>query len=245
MSGRHAEISRRFENGEHCWYLKDLQSTNGTFVRASTIILNHEQEFLIGSGRFRFEVPHGRRNQRRRSNPRCNATRKWESLAGSRAVMPDCSRCSSTFLPGVPGGASRFASRNTGWAAIRPSARSSSMTRWSISRHARVYRDEKNRWIIANARSRNGLWARIQEVESRAWRVLSVRRTAVFLQGALTSSDRLEFDEAGPLISSAADRPLLGTFSGCIRGHSLHHAGVHVVHRVDSPIMSAVCSFFL
>ena len=31
-------------------------------------------------------------------------------------------------------------------------------------RHARVYRDEKNRWIIANARSRNGLWARIQEV---------------------------------------------------------------------------------
>ena len=33
ISGRHAEISRRLENGEHCWYLKDLQSTNGTFVR--------------------------------------------------------------------------------------------------------------------------------------------------------------------------------------------------------------------
>src|SRR5262249_24579521 len=34
MSGRHAQISRRFENGEYRWFLKDLQSTNGTFVRA-------------------------------------------------------------------------------------------------------------------------------------------------------------------------------------------------------------------
>ena len=57
MSGRHAEIGRRHENGEHCWYLKDLQSTNGTFVRASTVILSHEQEILIGGRRFRFEVP--------------------------------------------------------------------------------------------------------------------------------------------------------------------------------------------
>ena len=71
ISGRHAEISRRFENGEHCWYLKDLQSTNGTFVRASTVILSHEQEVLIGSGRFRFEVPADRPpSRRRRSNPR-------------------------------------------------------------------------------------------------------------------------------------------------------------------------------
>ena len=57
ISGRHAEISRRHENGEHHWYLKDLQSTNGTFVRAATVILSQDQEVLIGGGRFRFEVP--------------------------------------------------------------------------------------------------------------------------------------------------------------------------------------------
>ena len=39
FSRRHAEINRRFENGEHRWYLKDMQSTNGTFVRAATVIL--------------------------------------------------------------------------------------------------------------------------------------------------------------------------------------------------------------
>ena len=70
ISGRHAEISRRYENGEHCWYLKDLQSTNGTFVRAATVILSHEQEFLIGSRRFRFELPIAARTACRQSKPR-------------------------------------------------------------------------------------------------------------------------------------------------------------------------------
>ena len=78
-------------------------------------------------------------------------------------------------------------------------------------RHARMYRDEKNRWIIANARSRNGLWARIQEV-SLGRGVLSVRRTAVFLQGALTGSADPRVNEAGAADFTTADCPLPGTF---------------------------------
>src|SRR5689334_8946084 len=35
ISGRHAEIVRRPEGGQFRWYLRDLQSTNGTFVRAA------------------------------------------------------------------------------------------------------------------------------------------------------------------------------------------------------------------
>ena len=133
ISGRHAEISRRYENGEHCWYLKDLQSTNGTFVRASTVILSHEQEVLIGGGRFRFEVPDGRRTRRPVIESAANATRKWESLvgfadgrgvaAGARRHFPWASRAA------VP--ASR--ARTTGWAAIQASARSWSMIRWWIA----------------------------------------------------------------------------------------------------------------
>ena len=107
MSGQHAEISRRFENGEHCWYLKDLQSTNGTFVRASTIILSHEQEFLIGSRRFRFELPMAP-EQPAAPEPEINATRKWESLGGRAAARPGGVPTSSTSLPVVPTGGSRL-----------------------------------------------------------------------------------------------------------------------------------------
>ncbi len=163
VSGRHAEVSRRFENGEHCWYLKDLQSTNGTFVRAATVILNHEQEVLIGSGRFRFEVPAGLAESAPAIESEVNATRKWESLAGPRAVT-GLQPAFVDISPGRPG--RRFALREQEhWVGRDPSQCSIVINDPMVDKkHARVYRDERNRWTIANARSRNGLWARIQEV---------------------------------------------------------------------------------
>ena len=83
ISGRHAEINRRFENGEHRWYLRDMQSTNGTFVRASTIHLSHEQEFLIGGRRFRFEVP-VIPPEPASTGSQPNATRKWQAIPGAQ-----------------------------------------------------------------------------------------------------------------------------------------------------------------
>ena len=85
ISGRHVELSRRFENGEHCWYLKDLQSTNGTFVRASTVTLSHEQELLIGSRRFRFDVP-AAPSSRRRSNPKATRRASGNRSAAQRSI---------------------------------------------------------------------------------------------------------------------------------------------------------------
>jgi pSer/pThr/pTyr-binding forkhead associated (FHA) protein len=162
ISGRHAEISRRYENGEHCWYLKDLQSTNGTFVRASTVVLSHEQEFLLGSRRFRYEVP-AVPEQAAAVEPAINATRKWESLAGSSAVS-GLQPALVDVSPGRPG--QRFPLREQEhWLGRDPTQCSIVVDDPMVNRrHARVYRDEKNRWIVANARSRNGLWARIQDV---------------------------------------------------------------------------------
>jgi pSer/pThr/pTyr-binding forkhead associated (FHA) protein len=163
ISGRHAEVSRRFENGEHCWYLKDLQSTNGTFVRASTVILHHEQEIVIGSGRFRFEVPADPPESAPAIESEVNATRKWESVSGSRSVA-GLQPALVDISPGRAG--RRFALREQEyWVGRDPSQCAIVVNDPMVDKkHARVYRDEKNRWIIANARSRNGLWARIQEV---------------------------------------------------------------------------------
>jgi pSer/pThr/pTyr-binding forkhead associated (FHA) protein len=162
ISGRHAEISRRHENGEYCWYLKDLQSTNGTFVRAATVILSHEQEFLIGSRRFRFELPVVR-DQPVVTEAARNATRKWESLSGSPAVS-GAQPVLVDVSPGRPG--QRFPLREQDTWLGRDRAQCSIVVDDPMvdRRHARVYRDEKSRWVIANARSRNGVWARIQEV---------------------------------------------------------------------------------
>jgi hypothetical protein len=162
MSGQHAEISRRFENGEHCWYLKDLQSTNGTFVRASTVILSHEQEFLVGGRRFRFELPVAA-EQKAAVDAESNATRKWESLGGAAAMPGGLPK----LVDVSPGRADRRFPLAAGeqWLGRDPTQCSIVVDDPMVDRrHARVYRDEKNRWIIANARSRNGLWARIQEV---------------------------------------------------------------------------------
>jgi pSer/pThr/pTyr-binding forkhead associated (FHA) protein len=163
ISSKHAEISRRHENGEHHWYLRDLQSTNGTFVRAATVILSQDQEVLIGGGRFRFEVPATPAESAPMIDSAANATRKWESLAGSPTVsgLPPVL---VDISPGRPG--RRFALREQEyWVGRDPSQSSIVVDDPMVDRrHARVYRDEKNRWIIANAKSRNGLWARIQEV---------------------------------------------------------------------------------
>jgi hypothetical protein len=54
MSARHAEIQRRQRSDGFEWYLVDLNSTNGTFVRAARARLKHDDELLLGSQRYRF-----------------------------------------------------------------------------------------------------------------------------------------------------------------------------------------------
>src|SRR5262245_61240417 len=56
MSGRHAEISRQKGPKGYRWLLTDLQSSNGTFVRAGSTVLRSGNELLIGQGRYRFEA---------------------------------------------------------------------------------------------------------------------------------------------------------------------------------------------
>src|SRR5947209_14794544 len=54
VSNRHAEIARVNEGGRQSWYLTDLDSTNGTYVRVSEALLRDGQELLLGSRRYRF-----------------------------------------------------------------------------------------------------------------------------------------------------------------------------------------------
>ena len=58
MSSSHAEIARRDYGGKHAWILSDLGSSNGTYVRARSVTLRPGIIILIGSKRFRFDLPY-------------------------------------------------------------------------------------------------------------------------------------------------------------------------------------------
>jgi hypothetical protein len=168
MSGRHAEIVRRSDGNGWSWHLRDLGSTNGTFVRASTVMLGHDQEFMVGVRLFRFE---GTAPIAGAEEPASKAvtTRKWE-------VPPRAGVGAGGTIPGASPPALVEISKG---AAVRRHAltegeywlgRDASTCAVVVDdpfvdpRHARLYRDEKGRWVLVNERSRNGLWARVAEV---------------------------------------------------------------------------------
>jgi len=162
MSGRHAEISRRLEHGAYRWYLKDLQSTNGTFVRVTSVVLAHQQEFLAGSRRFRFQAPAPPADPGGPTSPG-NATRKWQTLSPADLA----SALHPTLVEITAGAVERtfVLSQQEQWLGRDPTSCSIVTDDPMIDRkHVRIFRDGNNRWVAANAQTVNGLWARVHEI---------------------------------------------------------------------------------
>jgi len=59
MSSRHAEIIREGVRPPYTWFLRDLGSTNGTFVRCDNAPLRTDRLIMLGSRRFRLHMPGG------------------------------------------------------------------------------------------------------------------------------------------------------------------------------------------
>lgn len=57
VSSRHAELLREGVKGRYRWVLRDLGSSNGTFVRCGNTPLSPDQLILLGSHRLRFHLP--------------------------------------------------------------------------------------------------------------------------------------------------------------------------------------------
>ncbi len=164
MSGRHAEILRRLEGGRWQWYLRDLQSTNGTFVRVAGGILRDDQEILIGGSCFRFESSHVDEGADTTSAPGAVAsTRKF--VGGSVAQF--AAQMNPTLIALTPDGAEKRypLDRPELWVGRDRAACSIVLEDPLVSpKHARLFRDPKGKWMIQNNRSLNGLWMRITEV---------------------------------------------------------------------------------
>jgi pSer/pThr/pTyr-binding forkhead associated (FHA) protein len=57
VSGRHAEIIREGAATPYRWVLRDLGSSNGTFVCCSGTVLRPDRLIILGSRRFRLQLP--------------------------------------------------------------------------------------------------------------------------------------------------------------------------------------------
>jgi pSer/pThr/pTyr-binding forkhead associated (FHA) protein len=164
MSARHAELVRQAERGRYRWYLVDCQSTNGTYVRIGKAILRHGQEFLIGSGRYRFDaaVPGAAQlaEEPQPDETRPKGTRGWEMISPAD-VLP-----SLVHLTPQGEGERFVLSKTDNWLGRDPVQCTVVLSKDPLvnPRHARLHRDTRGRWQLENASSLNGTWLRVNKI---------------------------------------------------------------------------------
>lgn len=154
MSGRHLEIGRQLIKGRWRWILADLSSTNGTFVRVSSIALKPGQELLLGGRRYRFEL----------DVPPVPAlmpgvTQGWQAGQaglGAAALVE--------LLP--QGEGQRYPLTQAEHYVGRDRRQCSVVIDDPLldSRHARLYRNRREQWHLAAAGTVNGVWLRVNRV---------------------------------------------------------------------------------
>jgi pSer/pThr/pTyr-binding forkhead associated (FHA) protein len=162
MSGRHAELTRELEKGRHRWYLTDLRSTNGTYVRTSHTLLRNGQEFLIGGRRFRFEAaaPVDAVAAGAEEEAAPPGTRGWQGPPPNQ-ILP-----SVVEITAQGPGSRNFLNRAEHWIG-RDAVRCDIVLADDplvSPRHARLFLDPKGRWRLENAQSLNGTWVRIERM---------------------------------------------------------------------------------
>ena len=159
ISSKHLEIVRRVEGNSWRWSVRDLGSRNGTFFRVSRCRVRNQFEFLMGSCRYRLNVP-------TETVSDADTDREEPETQSWAAVLLDS--LAKAFSPHL----SRFEGDNE--VASYPLAEEmvigSDPAKSQItvddpllsSRHARLTRQPNGMWKIEDLRSRNGTWMRIE-----------------------------------------------------------------------------------
>jgi pSer/pThr/pTyr-binding forkhead associated (FHA) protein len=165
ISARHAEIGRRLADDRYRWYIRDLGSTNGTFVRTLRAVLLDGQEFVIGGMRYRFDLnqcpdePGGAMRKERadllsRGRPSRFAAASEPTIPSLVEINPDGEGMQYTL------------SDPETWIGRDPVVCAVVVDHPCVSpTHAVIKTKRNGRWVIENARSCDGTWLRIHEIE--------------------------------------------------------------------------------
>lgn len=161
ISSRHLRIYRTLLHGRWQWRVKDLGSTNGTYRRIRSSPLEHRQEILVGTRRFRFDQDPSRAAVGESEYDPPNATRAWKL----GAILP--AGPAATLVELLPSGDGRrfLLGQSEQWigSAAKPGAVVIADDPYVSPMHARLVRDLQGGWSIHDGPSRNGTWLRIDE----------------------------------------------------------------------------------
>ena len=158
MSGNHAELRCQKQKGRFRWFLIDRKSTNGSFVRAVRASLSRETELIIGGRRYLFQLPEPGKDVVDTAAVQTQAYRA-PSRSMIEQFVPQLIECgvsdenAKSFAIGgevYVGGDSRCQITIEDDPFINP-------------RHARLYQDETERWMIEDQKSLNGVWIRVKK----------------------------------------------------------------------------------
>jgi pSer/pThr/pTyr-binding forkhead associated (FHA) protein len=166
MSARHVEITYQLIDGAHRWIVTDLQSMHGLFVRVSRTVLADRAEFLVGSGRYRFESGQPPRTEvletiRQTPEAALDETQHWPEGTGTVPLRP----AAVTELLGRETGNRTLLVKPDYWIGTDPTC---PICRpddpFCEPRHARIFQGKNEGWRIEHNKTQNGLWLRMAQV---------------------------------------------------------------------------------
>lgn len=167
ISGKHCEIRREVKEGEFRWYVADLKSTNGTFVKIEEGLLRHQQEIYIGSRRYRFEsAPLGDTSASGDRNEDRSGTQEWQV-----ATVANPDKFAPSLVDLTPGSEEKTYQLTGDSPQLGSDAAKSSVViegdPFLNPAHCRFIRRENGDWCIEDLGSKNGTWMRISSVRVR------------------------------------------------------------------------------
>jgi pSer/pThr/pTyr-binding forkhead associated (FHA) protein len=163
MSGRHAAITCRFVDQAYRWFLTDLDSTNGTFVKASSCVLEHNSVVILGMHRYRFNMaPKGAIAVDQEIDLENMQTMGWKSVESKAPKQPNSTLIRIT--PEGEAGTYELAGKHVRIGSDPQQCHlmiSDDPMLGSV--HATMTLDEYHRWHLKDESSRNGIWLSVSE----------------------------------------------------------------------------------
>lgn len=163
ISSRHVEITLQTVGGLPRWVVTDLQSTHGMYVRVSRTALADKAEFLVGNGRYRFDIPLAgafATTEVMPGEPSFGKTHGWDD--GPGPFRPPA----LTELLGREVGNRTLLVKDEYWIGSDPSCYACRPDDpFCEPRHARLYRGgAKGGWHVEHNKTQNGLWLRMAQI---------------------------------------------------------------------------------
>jgi pSer/pThr/pTyr-binding forkhead associated (FHA) protein len=165
MSTQHAEIIREMDRGRYRWFLRDMGSTNGTFVRGYKFPLKHDQEIVIGTSRYRYQ-------QAQHAEPADDAgppTQQKSTMGWQAVTAADVAQMFPSLVEQLPSGEDgQVLSLKDSQMTLGSDPSKCSLVvendPFVSGLHATISQTNDGRWVIKDAGSINGVWLRIRSI---------------------------------------------------------------------------------